>query len=198
MAEEWRFFGFTLQDIHSKLGSPCVATLVGSEYSGYLYNIDPETYTVFILQRLCQGQGQGQDQGQGLTQEQVAHGDNIETNVKENHEAWDIVVVRQHALKGFEFQNDSEPDNLSVEEMDSIARVPHALIDPAKIKARKEGLVAMLRSKRIPVETSAEDAVVHIMNSAHVHPPYLPLSVECANGVMLERVRSMIQELHEE
>ncbi|KAF9362766.1 hypothetical protein BGX34_005542 [Mortierella sp. NVP85] len=197
MAEEWSFFGCTLQDVHSKLGWPCVATLVnGSEYSGYLYNIDPETRTLFVLKRKSPNRPSQQDQVISRGKEPMEAPIGHETKV-EAGEAWTMIVVRQHALKTFEFQVDHSSDWLSVEDMDSIARIPHALIDPAKISARKESLVTMLQSKRIPVEWSAEDAVVHIMNSAHVHPPYLPSTVKCANGVILERVKGMIQELEE-
>ncbi|KAF8935051.1 hypothetical protein BGZ58_005283 [Dissophora ornata] len=86
-------------------------------------------------------------------------------------------------------------DRLSLEEMDAIAHISQTPSSPAEIEARKSRLVAMLQSKRIPVETAAEDPVVHIMGSAHVHPPYLPMSVDCKNTVVRERVKGMVQEL---
>ncbi|KAG0227971.1 hypothetical protein B0O80DRAFT_497919 [Mortierella sp. GBAus27b] len=195
MAEEWNFLGCTLQDIYSKLGSPCVVTLTNrSEHSGYLYNIDPETYTLFLLKR--QDQGQTQDQRPDQEQQHVQEGpeDKVETGDADNKDAWTMIVVRRHALKSCIFQDEPDLDRLSVQAMDSVARIPHALADPTQIGDRKRALVAMLESKRIPVQVSDEDAVVHIMNSAHVHPPYLPSTVKCANGVILERVKGMLQE----
>lgn len=53
----------------------------------------------------------------------------------------------------------------------------------------------LVEQKRIPVESRAEDKVVHIMSSAHVRPPYVGSSIECSNTVMRERVRAMVQEL---
>ena len=52
--EEWRYFDFTLKEIYNHLGQQCMATtlLNGKKkvYHGHLYNIDPETQTLFILQ----------------------------------------------------------------------------------------------------------------------------------------------------
>ena len=45
------------------------------------------------------------------------------------------------------------------------------------------------------MESHADDPIVHIMGSAHVRPPYVALSIDCANTVVRERVRAMVQEL---
>ncbi|KAK3820512.1 MAG: hypothetical protein JOS17DRAFT_346843 [Linnemannia elongata] len=51
MSEEWKFHGYTLHEIYDSLGSPCQATLAnGKTFSGHLYNVDPETLTLLILQ----------------------------------------------------------------------------------------------------------------------------------------------------
>ncbi|KAF9551286.1 hypothetical protein EC957_009170 [Mortierella hygrophila] len=51
MSEEWKFSGHTLREIYNSLGSPCQATLAnGKTFSGNLYNVDPETLTLLILQ----------------------------------------------------------------------------------------------------------------------------------------------------
>jgi len=107
MAEEWSFFGYTLQDVHSKLGWSCVATLVnGSEYSGYLYNVDPETRTLFVLKRKSPNRPSQQDQVISREKEpaEAPIGHEVKVEAGESHNAWTMIVVRQHALKTFEFQ----------------------------------------------------------------------------------------------
>ncbi|KAG0295102.1 hypothetical protein BGZ98_001516 [Dissophora globulifera] len=177
MAEEWRFFGCTLQDVHCKLGSPCLATLLnGKVYSGYLYSVDPETHTVLILLR------QNQERAESTGPPDVGG-------------PWTMVAIRRHALRSWECSDDAGDDRLGLAEMDVFAHIALKLDDPAAMEARKERLVAMLRAKRIPVETTADDAVVHILGSAHVRPPYVPMTVECANAVVRERVKGMVQQL---
>ncbi|KAI7823630.1 hypothetical protein BC939DRAFT_161912 [Gamsiella multidivaricata] len=222
MAEEWRFFGCTLRDIDSQLGARCRATLTsGKEYTGYLYTVDPETQTALILLRQSQEpdqkqsqehhfQNQGQDQPQkqqsldGEQQIQAPSEDQkhmlCPTGLDERV-LWTIVAVRQHALKSWMCPDGNTSDRLSLEEMDTITHISSGLSSPTVIQARKEALVEMLRSvgglKRIPLETTADDPVVHIMTSAHVHPPYLAQSVECPNEVVRERVRAMVQGLQQ-
>ncbi|KAG0003422.1 hypothetical protein BGZ80_007603 [Entomortierella chlamydospora] len=179
MAKQWLFFGYTLGDIHSQLGSVCRATLLnGMEYSGYLYSVDPETYTLLMLLRGKKGSSHEQSQSQ-----------------HESGASWTMVAVRQHALTAWECPDDSSSDRLSLEEMDTLAHIPIKLGDEAEIKSRKERLVTFLRSKRIPVESTTEDKVVHIMNCAHVQPPYLAASVDCTNVVICERIKRMIEEM---
>ncbi|KAG0333334.1 hypothetical protein BG000_009252 [Podila horticola] len=81
--------------------------------------------------------------------------------------------------------------------MDTLVPVSASLASPESILARKAQLIELLRSTRIPVETTDEDPVVHILNSAHVRPPYLPSSVDCPNPVIRERVKAIIQELQQ-
>lgn len=51
MSEEWKLHGYTLREIYNSLGFPCQATLAnGRTFSGQLYNVDPETLTLLILQ----------------------------------------------------------------------------------------------------------------------------------------------------
>ncbi|KAI1297783.1 hypothetical protein EDD11_006931 [Mortierella claussenii] len=161
-------------------------------YTGHLYSIDPETRTALILLH------QEQKQTQSITATAEPHGaeDAVRADKKLDVPVlWTMVAIRQHALKAFKLEDNTSSDRMSFEEMDTIAHISHKLRDPAEIQERKDKLVAMLRSKRIPVETAAEDPVVHIMNSAHVHPPYLPVTIDCDNGVVRERVKGMIQAL---
>ncbi|KAF9101651.1 hypothetical protein BGX27_011388 [Mortierella sp. AM989] len=189
MAEQWRFFGCTLRDIHNQLGSFCSATLLnGIEYSGYLYSIDPETYTLLMLQRKQKESSNEQSQDQNKNGEAGAGSTSGEAS-------WTMIAVRQHALKAWTFSDSTASDRLTLSEMDTIAHISQTLGNPAEISARKDRLVTLLRSKRIPVETTAEDMVVHIMNCAHVRPPYLAVSIDCSNAVIRERVKGMIQEL---
>ncbi|KAF9357491.1 hypothetical protein BGX26_003622 [Mortierella sp. AD094] len=189
MAMQWLFFGYTLGDVYSQLGSVCRATLLnGMEYSGYLYSVDPETYTLLMLLRGKKESSLEQPQSQRESDTTVTGG--LDTKA-----LWTMVAVRQHALKAWECPDSSTTDRLSLGEMDTLAHVSQILGDEAEIKGRKERLVTLLRSKRIPVETTTEDKVVHIMNCAHVRPPYLAASIDCANVVIRERIKGMIEEL---
>ncbi|KAG0297957.1 hypothetical protein BGZ96_003936 [Linnemannia gamsii] len=51
MSDDWQFHGCTLREIYNSLGFLCQATLTnGKTFSGYIYSIDPETFTLLILQ----------------------------------------------------------------------------------------------------------------------------------------------------
>ncbi|KAG0262046.1 hypothetical protein BG011_000399 [Mortierella polycephala] len=184
MAQEWSFFGCSLRHVHSQLGSRCQATLLnGKVVSGHLYNVDPETETLFILQT-------SNDQ-QNHVPGTIAAGprDNSKDSVRA------MVAMRKPFISEFHIADDSKNDKLELDEMDAMAHISPQVGSVAEIKARKGRLVAMLQSKRIPVETTDEDAVIHILHCAHVHPPYLPSTIGCQNSVVRDRVESMLQDL---
>ncbi|CAO3564409.1 unnamed protein product [Mortierella alpina] len=197
MAQAWRFFGSTLRDIYTHLGSPCHATLLNNKtYSGYLYNVDPETETLLIL--LLQDPPASREQQQSTERDQtdpsLSHAADAERQDDGKRTALSMVAVSRQAAKDFHIDSLAS-DRLTLQEMDSLARVLSDLGNPAETKVRKDRLVASLQAKRIPVETSEDDAVVHILNCAHVRPPYNMSSIDCDNGVVRERVKGMIQDM---
>ncbi|KAF9950317.1 hypothetical protein BGZ70_001428 [Mortierella alpina] len=199
MAQAWRFFGSTLRDIYTQLGSPCHATLLnGKTYSGYLYNVDPETETLLILQ-LHNPQASREENlstEQGQTDPPLSHAADAAKQDVGKRTAQSMVAVSRQAAKDFHIDSLAS-DRLTLQEMDSLARVLSNLGNPEDTKARKDRLVASLQAKRIPVETSEDDAVVHILNCAHVRPPYNVSSIDCDNRVVRERVKGMIQDMQE-
>ncbi|KAF9281428.1 hypothetical protein BGZ68_006643 [Mortierella alpina] len=199
MAQAWRFFGSTLRDIYTQLGTPCHATLLnGKIYSGYLYNVDPETETLLILQLQEPQESREQQQSNDQRQTEPPLND-AEVRAKQDfstRKAQSMVAVSRQATKEFHIDS-SASDRLTLQEMDSLARVLSTLGSPEETKARKAKLVSSLQAKRIPVETSEEDAVVHILNCAHVRPPYNASSIECDNSVVRERVKGMIQDIQD-
>ncbi|KAF9381105.1 Gem (Nuclear organelle) associated protein 6 [Podila verticillata] len=173
MADDWRFFGNSLRDVYSHLGSTCHVMLKsGKVYSGHLYNVDPETSTLLLIQDSSEDK-----EGKVDSQDYKT-----------------VVAIRQHAVKDFSIDKSPVGRKLTVEDMDTLVPISASLASPESIHSRKAQLVELLRSTRIPVETTDEDPVVHILNSAHVRPPYLPSSVDCLNPVIRERVKAIIQE----
>ncbi|KAF9192181.1 hypothetical protein BGZ51_006155 [Haplosporangium sp. Z 767] len=184
MAQEWSFFGCSLRHVHSQLGSRCQASLLnGKVVSGYLYNVDPETETLFILQT-------SNDQQNHVPGTMTA---GSRDNSNDNARA--MIAVRKPFISEFHIADGSKADKLELDEMDAMVHISPQVGSVAEIKARKKRLLAMLQSKRIPVETTDEDAVIHILHCAHVHPPYLPSTIECQNSIVRDRVESMLQDL---
>ncbi|KAF9950686.1 hypothetical protein BGZ72_007696 [Mortierella alpina] len=199
MAQAWRFFGSTLRDIHTQLGTPCQATLLnGKTYSGYLYNVDPETETLLILQlqEPQESRERKPSKDQSLTEPPLIDAADAGKQDFGQRSAQAMVVVSRHAVREFRIDT-SASDKLTLQEMDSLARVLSNVGSAEETKARKDRLVASLQAKRIPVETSEDDAVVHILNCAHVRPPYNASSIDCDNGVVRERVKRMIEDIQD-
>jgi hypothetical protein len=79
MADDWRFFGSSLRDVYSHLGWTCHVTLKsGKDYSGHLYNVDPETWTLLLVQAPEDKEGKVDSQDYKT-----------------------VVAIRQHAIKDF-------------------------------------------------------------------------------------------------
>lgn len=80
MADDWRFFGNSLRDVYSHLGSTChVALKSGKVYSGHLYNVDPETSTLLLV---------------------LDPSEDKEGKV-DSQDYKTVVAIRQHAIKDF-------------------------------------------------------------------------------------------------
>ncbi|KAF9124506.1 hypothetical protein BGX30_000910 [Mortierella sp. GBA39] len=246
MSEEWRFSGHTLREIYNSLGSPCQATLAnGKTFSGNLYNVDPETLTLLILQvpptptptqerspekakdtiletseqqqqerplpedaRKVQDQEPTQTQTQAQvslsTDQQPTSNATLATNGGTQSVRPTMVAIRQHALKTFSIDTSaSEGNRLTTETMEALAGLPAPPnISPVDIESRKQSIITMLDSQRIPWKTTGgegagkeEGEVIQlVVGGVRIKPPYTTSSVDCPNKVILERVQGMIRE----
>lgn len=165
MADDWRFFGSSLRDVYSHLGSTCHVMLKGGkDYSGHLYNVDPETLTLLLLV-------QAPEDKEGKVDSQ-----DYKT----------IVAIRQHAIKDFSIgmftlstiasrlynirlllnkrifdRIDKSPASrkITMEDMDKCVPVSASLASPESILARKAQLIELLRSVRcFPILKKADGA----------------------------------------
>ncbi|OAQ31508.1 hypothetical protein K457DRAFT_124144 [Linnemannia elongata AG-77] len=248
MSEEWKLHGYTLREIYNSLGFPCQATLAnGRTFSGQLYNVDPETLTLLILQAppkptptqeqsseqakdiiletseqqqqqqecpLPENPKKPQDQEptQTQTQAQVSPSTKqhpkqdatLATTVGTQSVRPTMVAIRQHALKAFSIDTSAtEGSRLTIETMESLAGLPSPpSISPVDIESRKQSIITMLDSQRIPWKTTGgegerkeEGEVIQLaVGGARIKPPYTTSSVDCPNKVILERVQGMIRE----
>ncbi|KAF9583349.1 hypothetical protein BGW38_009688 [Lunasporangiospora selenospora] len=182
--EAWRFFGNSLSDVYTLLGTSCQVTLTnGRHYSGSLYNVDPETRSILLLQPLTAKESTEPTAASNTTP--ITPG----SSESKAQAKWRMIFVRNHAIKEFRSEDPTGGLTLGLEEMDVLAHAVPRWEDPGEVAARKE------RLKRIPVESKEDDSVVHIMTFAAVHPPYVPASIVCSNDVVRDRVESMLQGL---
>ncbi|KAK3842069.1 MAG: hypothetical protein J3R72DRAFT_443577 [Linnemannia gamsii] len=250
MSKEWQCHGCTLREIHDRLGFPCEATLSnGKTFSGHLYNVDPETFTLLILQlpppapplqerSLEQAKEADKDttvakyeQESEVTvdelQQQQPRSENVEerqdqeptqtqarvppsttqplsvnatviSNDNKRITRPTMVAIRQHALKALFIDTTGTAENrLTIETMETLAGLPAPpKISPVDIESRKQCIITMLQSQRIPFKNDNEgEEVIHLLvGGASIKPPYTTSSVHCSNKVILERVQGMIRE----
>ncbi|CAG8796223.1 22191_t:CDS:2, partial [Cetraspora pellucida] len=154
----------TFAQIEETLGKSVLIELKNGEtFEGHLYNIDPVTFTVILLQV----------------------GDlHITDKLPSKYK---ILIVKDFDISKFTVNNDKEtiPRNL----LDSVIN-EHAedyVIDSDKMRQRRENLISLFALQRIPVTHNENDPVIHIMGRAHIAPPYVVSSVECDNEIILER-----------
>ncbi|KAF9135256.1 hypothetical protein BGW39_003936 [Mortierella sp. 14UC] len=111
-----------------------------------------------------------------------------------------MVAIRQHALKAFFIDTTAIAENrLTIETMETLAGLPAPpKISLADIESRKQSIITMLQSQRIPFkndnEQQGEKVIQLLVGGACIKPPYTTSSVECPNKVILERVQGMIRE----
>ncbi|PKK74617.1 hypothetical protein RhiirC2_738470, partial [Rhizophagus irregularis] len=56
-------------------------------------------------------------------------------------------------------------------------------------------LILLFESNRIQITYTNDDPVVHILDRAHISPPYVISSIECNNEIILQRVKEMMVQL---
>ncbi|KAG0264710.1 hypothetical protein BGZ95_003541, partial [Linnemannia exigua] len=109
-----------------------------------------------------------------------------------------MVAIRQHALKAFFIELTGTTENrLTTKTMETLAGLPAPpKISPVDIESRKQCIITMLQSQRIPFKNDNEgEVVIHLLvGGATIKPPYTTYSVDCPNKVILERVQGMIRE----
>ncbi|KAF9921609.1 hypothetical protein FBU30_008327 [Linnemannia zychae] len=194
MSTEWQFHGCTLREIYSRLGSVCQATLMnGKVFSGHLYNVDPETRTLFILklprEHIKQGDTNGRESRCSTTaanepetkretdpqQPEGELGDQGEltqskaslpsTTIPQT-ERPTMVAIRQHVVKAFSIDTD-EVKSLTTREMEALADLPPPFkVSPVDIASRRQSIIAMLKLQRIPVKQTndqEDDGAIHLL-----------------------------------
>ncbi|KAG0373519.1 hypothetical protein BGX24_011598 [Mortierella sp. AD032] len=157
MSKEWQCHGCTLREIHDRLGFPCEATLAnGKTFSGHLYNVDPETFTLLILQLPPPAPPL---QERSLEQAKEADKDTTVAKYEQESEVTvdelqqqqprpTMVAIRQHALKALFIDTTGTAENrLTIETMETLAGLPAPpKISPVDIESRKRCIITMLQS----------------------------------------------------
>ncbi|CAG8584603.1 11678_t:CDS:2 [Acaulospora morrowiae] len=135
----------------------------GKTLEGYLYNVDPVTFTIILLQA-----------------------ENFDTDSPLS--GYKVLVVMSHAVA--EFKVNDEVEAIPRHLLDSIVakKVEDYSIDSEKMRQRKERLISLFTS-------ATNDSTIHIMDCAHIAPPYVDSSVECENEIVLKRVKDMMTQL---
>ncbi|CAG8492875.1 2913_t:CDS:2 [Ambispora gerdemannii] len=150
-------YGLTFIEIEASLGQKVIVHLKNGEIidDGFLYNVDPVTFTVLLLK---------------------------------------ILAIMQSIVESLEVKTGGTRDSISKEKLDSLitTRVRDFANTSEKMKARKRDVISFLKSNRIQVIHTPEDPIIHIMDRAHISPPYVPDSIRCNNEIMLKRVKDLI------
>ncbi|CAG8564755.1 16529_t:CDS:2 [Funneliformis caledonium] len=166
-------YHLTFGQIEESLGKLCTIKLKNNEkgLKGYLYNIDPVTSTIILLQ--------------------------VENNSIENElpSKYKILVIMHHVVSEFKVNN--EENGIPRHLLDKMInqRIEDFKHDSEKMQQRKENLISLFESNRIQTNHTKDDPVVHILDRAHVSPPYVISSIECDNDIILQRVKDMITQL---
>ncbi|CAB4491773.1 unnamed protein product [Rhizophagus irregularis] len=149
-------YNLTLGQIEESLGKLCTIKLKNNEkdLKGYLYNIDPVTLTIFLLQ--------------------------IENDFNKNElpSRYKILVVMNYAISEFKVNN--EENGISRHILDNVVnqRIEDFKNESEKMQQRKKDLILLFESNRIQITYTNDDPVVHILDRAHISPPYVISSIE--------------------
>ena len=65
--------------------------------------------------------------------------------------------------------------------------------DSEALEARREALVVLLRSQRIPFEETAGSALL-VLGCLRIAPPYVPRSCSCENEIVLDRFLGILDQ----
>nr|CAG8570337.1 14904_t:CDS:10 [Entrophospora candida]CAG8570577.1 11818_t:CDS:10 [Entrophospora candida] len=142
--------------IEESLGKFVTVKLENDEvFEGYLYNIDPVTFSVFLLK--------------------INKEDLLESSIPSKHK---VLVVMHHAIS--DFQVNEKENRLSKEVLDSIVttRTDDYDVNSELIQKRKEALINLFESQRLQITYDKDDPIIHVMNRANVLPPYVTSSIE--------------------
>ncbi|CAG8669063.1 16901_t:CDS:2, partial [Dentiscutata erythropus] len=149
----------TFAQIEETLGKLVTIKLKnGEKFEGHLYNIDPVTFTIGDLY-----------------------------TVDELPSRYKILIIKDFDISEFKVNNDKDaiPRNL----LDSVVNkyTEDYTINSEKMRQRREKLISLFTSQRIPVTHNEDESIIHIMGRAHISPPYVVSSIECDNEIILER-----------
>ncbi|KAG9298339.1 hypothetical protein G9A89_002827 [Geosiphon pyriformis] len=163
-------YGLTFIEIAKALGNSATVHLKsGRKIDGYLYNIDPTTFTILLLKG--------------------------EFSESKNPNEFKIFAIMNHAID--KLQVKSTEDSIQKETLDSLinTRIEEFAVDSEEMQQRKKSVISLFESNRIPVKYSLKDPTLHIMERAHINPPYVSDSISCDNEIILKRVKEMISQI---
>ncbi|CAG8501736.1 11710_t:CDS:2 [Paraglomus brasilianum] len=166
-------YGFTVDQIERELGQRTTVRLAsGEEIDGYLYNVDPITHTIFLL-RL---------ESKSMDKETLPP-------------KYKLSVIMRHAVAALQIQDGD--DRLSQTVLDSVIsdEAKGYFQNSEKIQQRKEKLISTFTKNRIQITHTPEDPDIHIMDRAHISPPYVPDSIQCDSEIILRRIKDIITQL---
>ncbi|ORY04627.1 hypothetical protein K493DRAFT_52144 [Basidiobolus meristosporus CBS 931.73] len=153
--------------ILANIGSKVRVTLKeGGIVEGGLFNLDPSTYSLFLIQK-------------------------IPDETAESSKG-KVLVILEHAVANLEILEGEtlfSSDQLSSLLLEEVAKYD---LGSSELERRKAILMEHLKESRVPAITTPEDRTVHIMDSAHVDPPYISTSVRCDNDVVKQRVQKIL------
>ncbi|KAK7077979.1 hypothetical protein SK128_006095 [Halocaridina rubra] len=139
----------------------------------------------------------------------------IVTKDEQQHVGWVYTIdpVSESAIL-VSFQNDSEAEvtfvsgyNISsitvleerlppglAKSIDGLFRKKQVYYSSKEITERRESLSVWLSDNRVPYSIK-EDMSIEVLQSATIHPPYEPGSIQCTNEVVLDKVMKLVQQM---
>ncbi|CAG8466125.1 10227_t:CDS:2 [Ambispora leptoticha] len=177
-------YGLTFTQIEASLGQKVIVHLKNGEIidDGFLYNVDPVTLTVLLLK---EGSGEGEN----------VYKDSPPRKFK-------IIAIMQSIMESLEEHEQNQTkvktggaqDSIPKEKLDSLVttRIHDFVNTSERMKARKRDVISFFEANRIQVIHTPEDPIIHVMDRAHISPPYVPDSILCDNEIMLKRVKDLI------
>ncbi|RIA87031.1 hypothetical protein C1645_828371 [Glomus cerebriforme] len=123
--------------------------------------------------------------------------DPVEIDYIENElpSQYKILVIMNHAV--LEFKVNNEKNGISRHLLDEVVnqRIEDFKNGSERMQQRKNNLILLFESNRIQITYEKDDPIIHILDRAHVSPPYVISSIECDNEIILQRVKEMIAQL---
>lgn len=141
----------------------------GEELQGWVYTIDPVSFTIVIAD------------------------DNDSNGAKSDSRSRSMVFVMSKAVKGLRIAETTRKELEWVQNF--TAKKQHGFTDD-ELQKRKEDVLEWLKKNRVPiVADSVETKVVKVLGGLTIEPPYDVDSCKGTNGIVLERIRNLINSM---